>query len=77
MRTGLIPANVAVGPSHRVLADQLPADWTAQQVYDNHEVMMLHGQRCCYHDNPACRRCVLLELCPTGQARIEPERARA
>ncbi|WP_431856882.1 endonuclease III domain-containing protein [Azospirillum sp.] len=76
-RTGLIPASLAVGPSHRVLADQLPAGWTAQQVYDNHEVMMLHGQRCCYHENPACQRCVLLELCPAGQARMEPERARA
>ncbi|WP_448190935.1 endonuclease III domain-containing protein [Azospirillum sp. sgz301742] len=76
-RTGLIPANLPVGPSHRVLAAQLPADWTAQQVYDNHEVMMLHGQRCCYHENPACDRCVLLELCPAGQARSEPSRVRA
>ena len=74
-RTGLIPANLAVGPSHRVLADQLPVDWTAQQVYDNHEVMMLHGQRCCYYENPACHRCVLLELCPAGQARMQPGRA--
>lgn len=76
-RTGLIPANLPVGPSHRVLAAQLPADWTAQQVYDNHEVMMLHGQRCCTHENPACHRCVLLELCPTGQARQEPAQASA
>ncbi|WP_448203297.1 endonuclease III domain-containing protein [Azospirillum sp. sgz302134] len=77
VRTGLIPAKVAVGPSHRILEAQLPRDWTAQQIYDNHEVMMLHGQRVCFHHNPACDRCVLLTLCPTGQARMEgPERAR-
>lgn len=66
-RTGLIPSSLPVGPSHRVLAAQLPPDWDAQQVYDNHEVLMLHGQRCCFHRNPACARCVLLDLCPTGQ----------
>ena len=66
-RTGLIPAGMAVGPSHVVLAAQLPPDWDAQQVYDNHEVLMLHGQNCCYWRNPACGRCPLLDLCPAGQ----------
>lgn len=71
-RTGLIPADMAVGPSHRVLAAQLPPDWDAQNVYDNHEVLMLHGQRCCFYRNPACERCPVLDLCPTGQA-MHPE----
>ena len=66
-RTGLIPAGLAVGPSHQVLSAQLPPDWDAQQVYDNHEVLMLHGQRCCFPRNPACSQCPLLELCPAGQ----------
>jgi endonuclease III len=69
IRTGLLAANVAVGPSHRILAALLPPDWGAQDLYDNHEVMMLHGQRCCFHQGPACHRCPLLELCPFGQAR--------
>lgn len=69
VRLGLIAANVAVGPSHKVLWELLPADWNAQQVYDHHEVLMLHGPRVCFFNNPACRRCVLLEGCPTGQAR--------
>ena len=68
-RLGLIGPKVAVGPSHELLAAQLPADWSAQHVYDNHEVLMLHGQRCCYHLNPACGRCPLLDVCPTGQAK--------
>ena len=71
-RTGLIPADLAVGPSHRVLAAQLPPEWDAQKVYDNHEVLMLHGQRCCFYRNPACARCPLLDLCPAGQE-LHPE----
>jgi len=66
-RTGLIARSVSVGPSHVALAAMLPPDWDAQQVYDNHEVMMLHGQRCCFYKKPACRRCAILDLCPTGQ----------
>jgi endonuclease-3 len=73
VRTGLIARSVAVGPSHAVLFALLPPDWDAQQVYDNHEVMMLHGQRCCFFNNPACERCAILDLCPTGQAHMEQE----
>ncbi|KFG69611.1 Fe-S cluster assembly protein HesB [Microvirga sp. BSC39] len=73
-RTALIPQSTAVGPSHAVLAALLPEDWDAQQVYDNHEVMMLHGQRCCFFKNPACHRCAVLDLCPTGQGRVEGRR---
>jgi endonuclease-3 len=68
-RIGLIPRSLPVGPSHVVLEALLPADWTAQQVYDHHEVFMLHGQRCCFFRSPACGRCVLLDLCPEGQSR--------
>ncbi len=75
VRLGLIPAAVAVGPSHPILAAQLPPDWTAQRVYDNHEVLMLHGQRCCFPTNPACDRCPVLDLCPVGQSRTAREPA--
>jgi endonuclease III len=67
-RLGLIP-QIPVGPSHALLEALLPDDWDAQQVYDHHEVMMLHGQRCCYYKNPDCDRCVVLSLCPHGQYR--------
>ncbi len=68
VRTGLILPKVSVGPSHALLEAQLPLEWNAQQVYDNHEVMMLHGQQCCYYRQPECDRCPLLSLCPYGQA---------
>jgi endonuclease-3 len=70
VRLALIPERVAVGPAHRLLEAQLPADWNAQQVYDNHEVLMIHGQKCCFFRAPACQRCAVLDLCPTGQARV-------
>ena len=73
-RLGLIGASVAVGPSHRVLEAQLPPEWNAQQVYDNHEALMLHGQRCCYYRAPECHRCPVLDLCPDGQRRMAARR---
>ena len=73
-RLGLIPDTLDVGASHAVLEAQLPEGLSAQQVYDNHEVLMLHGQRCCYYREPACHRCVVFGLCPTGQ-RLHPRLA--
>jgi len=67
IRLGILPAKVDVGKSHAILEALLPADWTAQQVYDHHEVLMLHGQKCCYYRNPACDRCPLFDLCPSRQ----------
>jgi hypothetical protein len=69
-RLGLIPASVDVGPAHAWLEAQLPPDWDAQQVYDNHEVLMLHGQHVCFWRDPQCARCVVRDLCPTGRARL-------
>ena len=68
-RLGLLPDWVDVGPAHAWLERLLPHDWSAQQVYDHHEVLMLHGQKVCLWRAPACARCVVVELCPTGRAR--------
>ena len=72
-RLGLIPMSLDVGPAHEVLEAMLPPEWDAQTVYDDHEILMFHGQRCCFFRAPECDRCVLLDLCPTGQARIEKQ----
>ena len=72
-RLGLIPSTLSVGPSHKVLEAQLPEDWSAQQVYDNHEILMLHGQRVCFYNNPACAKCAVLDLCLFGQKRMKVE----
>lgn len=73
-RVGLISSKVSVGPSHRKLEALLPEDWTAQQIYDHHEVMMLHGQKCCYYQNPACDRCPIAQLCDYQQRRPNTDR---
>lgn len=77
VRLALIPAEMPVGPSHRALAALLPDDWNAQQVYDHHEVLMLHGQRVCTHRDPRCHKCAVLDVCPFGQARMAQGRADA
>ncbi len=73
MRLGLVPQKVSLEQAHVLLEAQLPKDWTAQQVYDNHEVLMLHGQRVCFYYTPDCSRCVVLDLCPFGQARLKAD----
>lgn len=69
-RLGLIQRGLSLEKAHRVLEAQLPQDWDAQAVYDNHEVFMFHGKRCCYYRDPECLRCPVLDLCPYGQARV-------
>ncbi|WP_430515432.1 endonuclease III domain-containing protein [Aureimonas ureilytica] len=65
-RLALIGPKVDVGPSHAILRAQLPADWSAQALYDNHEILMLHGQKICHYRRPACDRCPLTDLCPSA-----------
>ena len=69
-RLGLLPEKMGPGPAHPILRAQLPDDWTAQQLYDNHEALMTHGQRCCFFSKPACERCAVLDLCPYGQVQV-------
>ena len=67
-RLGLIGQSVDVGPAHAILRAQLPADWSAQKIYDNHEILMLHGQKVCFFRKPACNRCTLADICPSAFA---------
>ncbi len=71
-RLGLIGPKVGEAPAHSLLAALLPAEWAhdAQAVYDHHEALMFHGQKCCYYQGPACARCPVLVACPTGQSRM-------
>ena len=69
-RLKLIGPKVSEAKSHSVLEAMLPAEWDAQAVFDDHEMLMFHGQRCCFFKKPACQRCVLLDVCPTGQMNL-------
>ncbi|MEO0647203.1 MAG: hypothetical protein AAFZ17_13775 [Cyanobacteria bacterium J06650_10] len=35
----------------------------------HHEVLMLHGQKCCNYRKPKCDRCPVLGLCTYGQSK--------
>ena len=70
-RLGLIAEGVGPGAAHAQLRTLLPEDWSAQALYDHHEALMYHGQKCCFYKNPACKRCPVLFLCPYGQERLE------
>jgi endonuclease III len=79
-RIGLIAPGTSLEAAHRKLEALLPCDWDAQHVYDHHEVLMLHGQRCCFFERPACERCPANAICDayntgkvraTGAARAE------
>ena len=70
VRLGIIDERIGEARAHKVLEDLLPDWFTAQDVYDNHQVMMKHGQKVCFYRDPACKQCVLLDLCPTGQRNV-------
>lgn len=67
VRLGIIEAKIGEAKAHRVLEQLLPPRFSAQEVYDHHQVMMRHGQRVCHYHNPNCASCALLDICPTGK----------
>lgn len=71
-RLALIPQRTSLEKAHALLEAALPPEWDAQTVYDHHQVIMKHGKRCCFPRprEPDCPRCPLLDLCPTGQAKL-------
>lgn len=71
VRLGLIEEKIGEGKANRVLENMLPPAFSAHDVYDNHQVMMRHGQKICVYKNPACDQCVLLDICPTGKLLME------
>lgn len=71
VRLGIIEEKLGEGKANRVLEALLPDDFSAQEVYDHHQVMMKHGQKVCFYHRPDCESCVLLDLCPTGQVLLQ------
>ena len=70
VRLGIIEAKIGEGKANRVLENLLPPEFSAQEMYDNHQVMMRHGQKVCFHFKPNCPNCVLLDVCTTGQSLV-------
>jgi endonuclease-3 len=72
-RLGIIEEKIGEGKANRVLENMLPESFTAQEMYDHHQVLMKHGQQVCFYQQPRCESCVLLDICPTGQSRLKKE----
>jgi endonuclease-3 len=62
-RLGLIGAGVSAESAHEALGEMVPAE----DVYQFHIHLIEHGRRVCKAQNPRCRGCVLLQVCPSGQ----------
>ena len=74
-RLGLIDKKIGEGKANYVLEAMLPDYFTAQDVYDNHQLLMKHGQNVCFHYHPNCEGCTLLNICPTGQQLVKKNAA--
>ena len=68
-RLCLVPrADTAV--TEQRLMRLVPETWDAAMLDQHHSLVKLHGQMTCTFSDPACARCPLLEMCPTGQRQV-------
>jgi endonuclease-3 len=71
VRLGIIEEKIGEGKANRLLENLLPPEFSAQEVYDNHQVMMKHGKQVCFYQRPDCLHCTLLDICPTGKKNLK------
>lgn len=65
-RLGLIAPSVSAEAAHEVVQEMVPDDL----VYSFHVNLVRHGRQVCKARSPGCDVCVLLTLCPFGQAML-------
>ncbi|QHN05181.1 iron-sulfur cluster loop [Granulicella sp. WH15] len=49
----------------------VPEEWDAAMLDEHHSLIKLHGQKLCTFAEPQCKGCPLLQVCPTGKAKVE------
>lgn len=69
-RLGLTPRADAATTEERLMR-LVPETWTAEMLDDHHQLIKKLGQTICTFNDPKCRECPLLKLCPYGQREIE------
>ncbi|WP_263382925.1 endonuclease III domain-containing protein [Granulicella arctica] len=68
-RLGFVAANADPAATEKRLMEMAPASWPAETLDEHHSLIKLHGQKTCLSKTaPACWRCPLREMCPTGAA---------
>jgi endonuclease-3 len=58
------------GTTEQRLMRLVPETWDAAMLDEHHSLVKLHGQTICSFNDPACAKCPLLEICPTGKRNI-------
>jgi endonuclease III len=72
-RLGWIPAGTTAEKAYRLLARLVPPGIR----YDLHLALIRHGRTVCLARRPRCEECVLLDLCPYGQAAVRQRAGRS
>ena len=62
-RLGLLPDKTGYDKGFRMLMRLVPDDWDADDLYELHWLMKMHGQTRCRHHEPFCASCPLAKLC--------------
>jgi endonuclease-3 len=72
-RLGLLPPAADYKLGRDVFMRLIPDDWNADDLYEFHWLMKLHGQRLCTNDAPPCSHCPLRDLCSRRfEAAVQP-----
>lgn len=74
-RLGLVAKSAGAEETERRLMEMAPANWSAEMLDEHHTLIKIHGQQTCTFSQPRCRRCPLLDLCPTGSGASTPSPA--
>jgi endonuclease-3 len=65
-RLGFVSKSASAREAEERIMEMAPADWSPAMLDDHHSLIKLHGQKCCTKNNPRCRQCPLMAICPTG-----------
>ena len=68
-RLGWLPPGTTADRAYRLLAPRVPPEIR----YDLHLALITHGRAVCRARRPRCGQCVLLDLCPCGQAAVSAQ----
>lgn len=65
-RLGFLKPTASFDHAFRTLMRRIPNEWNADDLYELHWLVKMHGQKTCTHRNPACHECRLIGHCPSA-----------
>jgi endonuclease-3 len=71
-RFGSLPPDADYEDGYDIYMSLVPDHWDADDIYEFHWLMKLHGQRVCTYAAPSCPRCPLRTLCQHHAAQNGP-----